>query len=803
MKKFQLLAAALASVCMVSPLTAQTSVATDSVNNVSAQSSIYLITFAEPGLLYNTGQNRAFVATAPSSTGARKINARSSASAAYLNYLKTIQDDYLAQISSKIGRFVTPVHRYDITENGIAIALTKVESELVSKISGVIRVRADEIFQMDTDAGPGWIGAPGIWAGTATPTASGSRGQGVLVGVMDSGGNSDHPSFANDPSCGFTAANPKLVATKDCNTPNCASGDGEDVSFNNVSNPDPNRTDFGSSGHGVHTASTSVGVPIAAGTVVGGVTNRFNISGVAPCAKVITYKICGETLPSGVAGCAFTAIQAAIQTSIVDQVDVVNFSVSGGTNPWSDNDRGFLDMLNADILVSASAGNTRAAPNNNPVGAVNHRGPWVMTVASSTHDRGETPGVVNVPGSLQNVGGVGSSGPQWPTSAVVLPVAVGSVLGSELGCGTTSPYAAGSMTGRIALISRGSCTFLEKVTNATSAGASAIVVYNNAAGAAIPMGNLNLTTVPSMMITQPDGIAIRDYLTANPGVTTSALGPQRLINANLADILSNFSLRGPNIIGVTTVGNNTYSGTDTTKPDSTGPGSNIYAASSDTFGQFIFLSGTSMSAPHLAGSAALIRSVQPSWTPSEVKSALMLTAVTAGRKPDGVTAWDLDDVGNGRVDLTRASRVGFVMNETFATFVAADPAVSGSQQLVRQLNLPSLRNTQIVGNYAFSRTFRNASGIPRTWSAVTTGAPAGTSVSVVPATFNFGTDMTQTQTVVITVTLNQAIPALSFGSVSFVPSISAPTIGNVIFQGGFEGFDPLSARMPIAVQGTL
>ena len=799
MKKFQLLAAALASVCMLSPLPAQTrsDTDTDPLTNVSAQTSIYLITFAEPGLLYNTGQNRSFVATAPSSTGERKLNARSSASVAYLSYLKGQQDDYLAQISSKIGRFVAPAHRYDITENGMAIALTEVEAALVSKIAGVTRIRADEVFEMNTDAGPAWIGAPGIWTGTTTPTASGSRGQGVLVGVMDSGGNSDHPSFANDPSCGFSAANPKIVATKDCNTANCATGNGEDVSINvDANNP-------GSGGHGVHTASTSVGGAIAAGTLVGGVAARFNISGVAPCAKVITYKICGDTLPTGFGSCNGSAIQAGIQTAIVDQVDVVNFSVSGGTNPWSDNDRGFLDMLNADILVSASAGNTRAAPNNIPVGAVNHRGPWVMTVASSTHNRGETPGVVNVPGSLQNVAGVGSSGPQWPATALVLPVAVGSVLGSELGCGTTSPYPAGSMTGKIALISRGTCPFAEKVTNATSAGATAVVMYNNAAGAAIVMGGLGLSTIPSMMITQPDGIAIRDFLTANPAVTMSALGPQRLIDSVLADILSDFSLRGPNIIGVTTVGTNTYNGTDTTKPDITGPGSNIYAALSDNFGQFGFLSGTSMSAPHLAGSAALIRSVQPSWTPTEVKSALMLTAFTEGRKSDGVTAWDLDDIGNGRVDLTRASKVGLVMNETFANFVAANPAVSGNQQLVRQLNTPSLRNTQMVGSYAFTRTFRNASGMPRTWSAVTTGAPAGTTVSVVPATFDFGTDTSQTQTVVITVTLTQALPALSFGAVSFVPSDGQPSVGDIIFQGGFEGFDPLSARMTIAVQGTL
>ena len=105
MKKYQLLAAALASVCMSSPLIAQTSADTDRLV-ANDGSSVYIIKFAEPGLLYNSGQNRAFAATTPQATGTRKLDSRSAAAIQYRDYLKTQQNSYLSQIAAKTGRAV-------------------------------------------------------------------------------------------------------------------------------------------------------------------------------------------------------------------------------------------------------------------------------------------------------------------------------------------------------------------------------------------------------------------------------------------------------------------------------------------------------------------------------------------------------------------------------------------------------------------------------------------------------------------------------------------------------------------------
>ncbi len=735
-----------------------------------AQGANYIITFTEPGLLHNDGQRGTFMATAPGAVGSRKLDARSMAALSYRNYLANRQDMYLSEMGRILGRSLEPTHRYDITMNGVALALSADEAARVRSIAGVKSVEAEVIYELDTDAGPAFIQAPAVWNGPGTFSGVGTRGEGVVVGIFDTGGNPDHPSFINDASCGFSVGTPKVIGTKDCNTSNCATGNGEDVSIF------VDDTNTGSSGHGVHTASTAVGGAVVAGTLANAVPARFNITGVAPCARLITYKVCGDTLPSGAAGCGSVAINAAIQTSIVDQIDVMNFSISGGNNPWSgiDSDRGFLDMVNADILVAASAGNTRPPTQPVAIGMVNHRGPWVLTVANSTHDRLVT-NPVSVAGSLQDVPSAGTSGVQYLTT-VTAEVGNAAAVGDAFGC---TAFPAGSMTGKIALIQRGplspgvACSFVIKINNATAAGAVGAVIFDHTAG---PLLNMNVTadpgtTIPAIAIRRAPGETFRDFLTANPTAQMTIVAPsQRVIDPGAADVLSVSSLRGPN---------NTF---DITKPDITGPGSNIYAASSGNFGEYIFLSGTSMSGPHLAGAAALLRSAQPTWTVQEVKSALQLTTSVTGRKDNEVTPWDTDDVGNGRIDLSKAARAGLVMNETFANFLAANPATAGANA-VRQLNLPSLRNTAIVGSYVFTRTFRNAYGYDATWTADTSGAPAGTTVTVSPSSFFMGTDPMQTRTVQITVTVNSPIATLAFGDVEFTPTLGP---SETIFRSGFE-----------------
>lgn len=757
------LALALAYLSAAIPTAVLAAAADTKVADATAEA--YIVKFAEPGLLYYSGGTAELRATAPSALGSRKLDAKSPAALAYKAHLEQRQADYLRAIDSELGRTNTPLHTYDVMYHGVALMLTAAEAAEVRSLPGVSSVEPGGTFELQTDSGPALINAPSIWSGTSVPGGIGTRGQGVVIGVIDSGSNADHPSFGNDASCGHNPGNPKLASAKDCLATNCVGGNPEDT--------DPSGT-----GHGVHTASTAGGNTLVPPLTVGGVALKWQISGVAPCATVRTYKVCATN------SCSGTAIQAAIQAAITDQVDVINFSISGGTAPWTDNDRAFLDAVNADIFVAASAGNTSTSIPD-PVANVNHRGPWVMSVANSTHDRVEG-NRINVAGGPQNVPSQTSSGVAFP-STVTSQVAVASTLGNEQGC--NPGFTAGSMTGRIALISRGTCGFAEKITNATTAGATGAIIYNNVGGPPIVMGALTATTIPSIMVSNLSGIAMRDFLVSNPSAQVTVNVPaERQTDPNFADVLNAGSLRGPN---------NTF---DVTKPDITGPGTNIYAAIGDIapaggVAQFGFLTGTSMSSPHTAGAAALVRAVNPAWTPQEVKSALQLTTKVSGLKSDGTNPWDPDDVGNGRIDLSKAARSGLVMNETFANFLAANPATGGQP---RNLNLPSLRHTSCNGACTFTRTFRNTRTTPTTWNAVVSGAPAGTQIQVSPSSFNFTGNLSETQTVTITVTVTApaGITTTAFGALTFTEATAAAPdarltvairgTSNAVFSNGFE-----------------
>ena len=698
----------------------------------------YIVKFGETGVLHYAGDLPGMRATRPQSTGLRKLDAKSPASLAYRDYLRGIRETRLVEISSAIARPVSAAHDYDIMFHGVALDLTAAEAQRLRSVPGVISVELGGTYELDTDAGPALIGAPNVWNGSAVPGGAAVRGENVVVGIIDSGSNADHPSFANniDLTCGFTEVSPKLISTKDCLEANCVGGNPEDS--------DPSGT-----GHGVHTASTAAGNALATPLTVAGVELLMPISGVAPCAKVRTYKVCATN------SCSGTAIADAIEEAIIDQVDVLNYSISGGRTPWADADRSFLDAINADIFVAASAGNTNTTITN-PVGQVNHRGPWMMSVANSTHDR-VVAYDLDVAGSLQNVPAQPGNGVAYPNGATSATITSAASLGNEIGCTAGGGFPAASLTGRIALISRGTCTFVEKINNASAAGATAVIVYNNAGGPPTVMSATG-TTIPSAMIAQGSGVAIRDFLASNPATGATVTAPAaRITDPAFADILNSSSLQGPN------------DDFDVTKPDITNPGTNIYAAIGDIApaggnAQFGFLSGTSMSSPHTAGSAALIRSAHPTWTPQEVKSAMQLTAKREGLWSDATTPWNPEHVGNGRVDLNKALLSGLVMNETFANFVASNPATGGNP---RTLNLPSMRFTNCPGECVWVRTFRNTLGVATTWNAVV-DAPPGVSVTVTPSSFSFTGNINETQTVTMSVRLSEAVSTRRYGRVNFV-----------------------------------
>ncbi|AVP98774.1 hypothetical protein C7S18_17000 [Ahniella affigens] len=705
----------------------------------------YLITFAEKGML----EHQQSVAPA------ERFNARSADARAYQQTLMAHQQAFRADMGQALSRSVNVTHYYLATHSGMAAQLTASEAQAVRQMLGVESVELAQDETMDTYRGPTFIGADSIWSGAQVPGGLGTKGEGMVIAVLDSGIVFPHPSFNDDAACGHGGANPpKVLSRLDCSS--------TDVSgLCNGANP------LDTDGHGSHTASTSGGNTLTSSAspappIPAGFTS---ISGVAPCANLRIYKVCpGSTCPGA-------DIQAGMNSVLLHgDVDVMNFSISGGRSPWTDNDRRKLDLVNANVLIAASAGNTSTSVPD-PVGQVNHLGPWVMSVAASTHDAianglGSAAGPGTPPANTQNLPlSKGSASPNG-TSVVAMPIrhflgqgtAEGCTPGEDTAPANTPTIPAGFFNGAVALIQRGSCPFTKKVQNAFNAGAQFVIIRNNTA-TAFSMNTTGQPNVPAYSLELTQGNNLTSFVDANPTTAT--------INITLfaGDVLANFSLRGPSPVGFDNL----------QKPNITGPGVNILAATTDVSG-YGNLSGTSMSSPHLAGAAALIRDIHPTWSVPEVISALMTTSKLPGTDDTLLTPWDFDDVGTGRVDLTKAAKVGLVMNETNANFLAANPAASGD---VRTLNLPSMRDMACTPSCTFTRTVRSVSTSPETW-AVVAESPTGFVAEVSPSNFTIPAGGTQTLTFTYTPQLGETGASIRFAPVR----INLPLLGAV--EGGLS-----------------
>jgi minor extracellular serine protease Vpr len=254
-----------------------------------------------------------------------------------------------------------------------------------------------------------------------------------------------------------------------------------------------------------------------------------------------------------------------------------------------------------------------------------------------------------------------------------------------------------SMTGQIAVVSRGTCTFLVKVRNAQAAGAKAVLVVNNAAGDPTAMGT----------DTSPDQPTIAAYMVAKD------VGPQ-LIAANAkaakisaalayfqtanADIMAGFSSQGPTDVDFRI------------KPDVVAPGVNVLSSIPGTFCKpgpcFAFFQGTSMASPHLAGSAAIVRQQHPTWSAADVRSAIVNTAARRVLK-DATRGALQDDVninGAGLENLEAAVSAAVALDPVSVSFGAVP---SGSGQ--------TLKSTVTLSNLSgAAQTFKlSISGQPK------------------------------------------------------------------------------------------
>ncbi len=718
----------------------------------------YIIQFNQPSVARYNGNGE--MAAIPRLAN-HKIDVKSPAVSAYVSTLEAQQATFLSGLTSQFGRSVSAIQTYQFAVNGMALYLSADEAATVLNMSDVKHIELDREYFLTTDAGPTLIGANNVWEGNA-PSAGTAFGEGVVIGVIDSGANFDHPSFADIGGDGYDHTNPlgagtflgacdptntdQFDANYTCNDKLIGGYDFVDDVFPADGTDVPGPED--ENGHGTHTASTAGGNMVLTASANG--VDNIEISGVARHANIVVFDAC-YTSATGQGLCPNVSTLSSIDQIVADGVvDVVNYSIGGGGSPWTEAlSQSFLAATDNGVFVSASAGNSGPGP-----ATLSHVQPWTSTVGASTHSRGfesllSITGPVADP-ALVDIEYNSSNGP-----AAAGQIAAGIQYSGEVDAANVEgcvAFPAASFDGLVALISRGTCAFADKVANATDAGATAVVIHNNVAGA-LNMNVGDVTTIPSFSVSQADGLAMAAYIGANPGATVEIELPV-IANTEQADVMAGFSSRGPSPFEVN-------------KPDVTGPGVNILAAFADSEvpasadEEYGIISGTSMSSPHNAGAAALLKELQPTWSVPEIKSAMMMTAVTAGvTKEDATTPADPFDRGAGRIQVDLASSAGLVLDETAFDFLLADPANGGDP---KELNLASYKNDNCVGTCSFTREFTSVADEPVDY-IVSLVDMTGT---VSPATFTANPG--QTVSIDVEIDGGALVPgAVSFGELSIV-----------------------------------
>ncbi len=304
-------------------------------------------------------------------------------------------------------------HQFTKAINGFSMTLSQNEAEQVSLMAGVAQVMRLKDYELLSDEGPKHIGADKVWSGEAPVSGAKYKGEGQIIGIIDTGVNTDHPSFADIGDDGYDHNNPwgKGVYVGDCVE------DAELIQCNdkligvrsysaitdNFEAMRPGWPAIGEDyqGHGSHVASTAAGnvildapflLPNAGENADGEVIKEAMfpmLSGVAPHANIVSYQVCNPTNDQGFRGCPGEALVAGIEDAIADGVDVINFSIGGAdSNVWADAVQlAFLSAREAGISVAAAAGNSGQACAQECFGAIDNSSPWLAQVAATTHGR--------------------------------------------------------------------------------------------------------------------------------------------------------------------------------------------------------------------------------------------------------------------------------------------------------------------------------------------------------------------------------------------------------------------------------
>jgi uncharacterized repeat protein (TIGR01451 family) len=727
---------------------------------------VYIVQFKDEPVPGYEGGLMGYSATSPQVTGASKLDTQESSVVAYRDYLRDKQEAF---IQSELSGKAEVRYRYQLAMNGIAVEMSPTEADRIAQLDEVESVIPNWTETLLTDAGPAWVGAEDVWSGAASGTPT--QGEGIVIGILDTGINMDHPSFADIGGDGYNHSNPrgKFYGWCDPLDPDYDSTLTCNHKLIGVWSADSDSPeDY--QGHGSHVASTAAGNVLTMTVNAPTTTVTRTISGMAPHANIIAYNIEADQGGGSATG---AGIIAATEAAIDHGVDVINYSFGGGAaDPWATADH-WLNVRDAGIIVATSAGN--AGPGAGTVGSPANA-PWMLTVANSTHNRAMVNALTHMTSdgsSLPDIKGRSITSDYGPapivyageyTAAITQTYASYNITDTARMC--LVPFVAGSFVDEIVVCDRGEIARVAKGAHVKAGGAKGYVLANaHSNGDSL---NADAHVLPAVHITYGDGVTLKNWISANTNPMATIAGTTVELADAYGDIMSASSSRGPNYTG------------SILKPEVTAPGTYILAAVEDSGAagseaEYAFYSGTSMASPHVAGVAALVRKLHPGWSAAEIHSALMTTAINADGivKEDESTPSNPFDRGAGRAYASRAVQAGFVLDETTANFQAADPAAGGDPTT---LNLASFANDNCLAGCSWTRTLSSTMDTTVNWTASVTGTDNLT-LTVEPASFALAAGATQVITVSVDVT---ALPlnAWAFGQVTLTPD-TADTVSGV------------------------
>lgn len=590
--------------------------------------------------------------------------------------------------AKKAGVVYKERYAFDVLFNGLSIDAPATELSKISRIAGV-----KNVWPVVTETLPPYTkeAAADLYTALAQTGADiaqsslGLTGTGVRVAVMDTGIDYNHPDLGGcfGPTC-RVAYGYDLVG-------DAFNADPTSPSYNPAATPDNDPDDCG--GHGSHVAGI-----IGANGVV---------KGVAPGVTFGAYRVfgCNGSTTSDI-------MVAAMERVLADNMQVLNMSI-GSSFQWPEypTAKAATRLVNKGVSVVASIGNSGTS-GLYAAGAPGV-GDKVIGIASfdNTHLRLR---ILRITPDNRGIGFFAATGAPAPPTSGTFPMArTGTTSSTADACNALS---AGSLTGKVVLIRRGTCTFNTKAFNAQNAGAAGVVLYNNAAGTLNPTvtGPPHIT-IPVVAIDVTQGAVINSRLAAG-SVDMTWTAEMASFPSSTGNLISSFSSYG-------------LAADLSLKPDIGAPGGNIYSTYPVERGGYATLSGTSMASPHTAGAVALLLESKPR-TPANAVNAILQNSASP-------KAW-WGNPASGLLD--NVHRQGAGMLQIDKSILATTRVEPSKLSLGESQNGPSIRSISITNNSASSRTYTltNVAALatgPNTFTQSFFNAPAAVAYSVagVPA----------------------------------------------------------------------